>query len=433
MDIRQAEQYFRTCAPGALTSPDDARAAFAALGVPESPKKAPAGVRFVGVAGTAGKTAVASMEAAILAKAGFTCGLYRAGHAPLAERITVNGAAVTAAELAAAAQKLSALAVQPTRAAAELAVACACFSAAGCDFAVVELSDTLLAQFLPEMPVCAITQIGADGTGHSPERAARIAASVLRRGCVAVTTPSQPKAALQELIVAAGKAECELIVPEAEDVTARKARRLENHMDYGGYEATLPLVGRHSAENAAVAVEVALALWRKGFEISDEAILAGMPQVLAAGGPVLLRRRPYLLADPCHNPLQAAALARLLREAEFEHVAVIAGLSACEAPEAFFAALETGFIPEGEKDEKNQMPGMSENAVDKLYLFTPEGEEALAAEAALEAARFHFDAQRCESFAACWDKAAADGAEGIIVLGGDAACRAARHHVAKKR
>ncbi len=427
MDIQHAEQYFAACASGPAESLEPARAAFAALGLDACK------TRFIGIAGTAGKTAVASMEAAILAEAGFAAGLYMAGRGPLAERIRVNGVPAPVREISAAAQKLAALPLQPGRAAAELAAACSCFAAAGCDFAVVELPDTLLAQLLPDMPACAVTQIGPDGSGRSLERAAALAASVLRKGCAAVTTPSQPKAALQEIIVAAGRADCELTVPDGEDLSARKARRLENHMDYGGYELVLPIVGRHSAENAAVAVELALALWRKGYAISDEAILAGLAAAAAEGGPSLLRRRPYLLADPCHGPVQAAALARLLREAEFENVSVIAGLTGCETPEAFFAALETGFIPESEKTEKNQMPGMSENAVGKLYLFTPDAPEALRAETALEAARFHFDAALCESFAQCWEKASADGADAIVVLGGEAACRAARQHAAKKR
>lgn len=426
MNLQQAENYFSTCPSGPAESLTPAQAAFAALDLDKS------SIHYVAVAGTAGKTAVASMEAAILQAAGFPCGLYAAGTAPLMQRIRIGDDGPDAKSLEAAAQRLSALPQRPTRAAAELAAACACFAAAGCTFAVVEQPDTLLTQLLPDMPACAITQIGPDGSDRSLARTACIAAGVLRKGCAAVTTPSQPKAALQEIIVAAGRAECELTVPDGEDLASRKSRRLENRMNYGGYEVTLPLAGRHSAENAAVAVELALALWRRGYAVSDEAILAGLAAADAASGPNVLKRRPYLLADPCHGPLQAAALARLLREAEFEHLSVIAGLAGCEAPEAFFAALETGFIPEEEKTEKSQMAGMSENAVEKLYLFTPDAPDALKAEAALAAAKFHFDAVICADFAACWEKASADGSEGIIVLGSAEACRAAQRHAAKK-
>ena len=52
----------------------------------------PAGAAaYIPVAGTAGKTAVASLTAGILAAAGFRTGLYRAGAGPLSERITLQG------------------------------------------------------------------------------------------------------------------------------------------------------------------------------------------------------------------------------------------------------------------------------------------------------------------------------------------------------
>ena len=422
MDLTTANAYFAAC-PAAADDPQKAaQAAFAAVGA-QGP-----GIHYVAISGTAGKTAVASMEAAILSAAGFVCGLYTAGNAPLRERISVTGKPVEAKAFVKATEALAACETVLPCAAAELAAACACFKAAGCDFAVVELEDTLLAQNLPELPACAITQIGADGTGHTLERMAAVAASVLRKDTAAVTTPAQPKTALTEIIVAAGKAECELTVPEAEDLTAKKARRLENHMDYGGYEVVLPLAGRPAAENAAVAVELALALWRKGYAISDEAILTGLVTVPAACGAHLLRRRPYVLADPCHKPMQAAALAGVLRAAEFDHISAIVGLAGCEDPDAFFAALEKGFIPEDERTEKNQLAGMSDNAIDKLYLITPDAPDAVPAEAAAEAAKFHFDTTVCTDLAQAVAKARADDNEGIVILGGRTVCAAAEKH-----
>ncbi|MCI2047646.1 MAG: folylpolyglutamate synthase [Faecalibacterium sp.] len=418
MDLTKANAWFSACpAEG-----ENVAAAFSALGCAEMP------VQYVAVAGTAGKTAVASMEAAILEAAGLPCGLYLTGNEPLRERIRIAGEPAPAKAFTAAAQKLAACSEVFPRAAAELAAACFCFSAAKCAFAVVELEDALLAEHLPALPACAVTQIGEDGSGHSLERIACMASAVMRKGTAAVTTPAQPKAALTEIIVAAGKADCALTVPDGEDLTQHKARRLENHFDYGGYELVLPTVGRPAAESAAVAVELALALWRKGYEISDEAILKGLAAVQAESGAHLLRRRPYVLADPCHKPMQAAALAQLLCAAEFDHVSVIAGLSGCEKPDAFFAALENGFIPEAEKTEKNQLPGMSDNAIDHVYLVTPEGPDAVKAEDAAAAARFHFDTTVCADLEEAVEKARADGNEGILILGGKAVCRAAKKH-----
>ena len=134
----------------------------------------------------------------------------------------------------------------------KLAAACTCFAQAGCSFAVVELPDAGLAPALPQMPVCAVTHIGPDESGRSLERLAHDAAAVLREGSICVTAPDQPKAALTEIIVAAGKTNCELVVPDAEDIKFLKAHRFASQIDYGGYEAPLAFLGRHAACNAAV-------------------------------------------------------------------------------------------------------------------------------------------------------------------------------------
>lgn len=69
-------------------------------------------------------------------------------------------------------------------------------------------------------------------------------------------------------------------------------------MDYGGYTAPLAFLGRHAAGNAAVAVELALALWRKGFEIPDEAILAGLAAVENRSSIRVLSQKPSSSSTP---------------------------------------------------------------------------------------------------------------------------------------
>ena len=89
------------------------------------------------------------------------------------------------------------------------------------------------------MPVCAVTAIGPDGVSRSVERLAALAAGVMRKDAVCVTAPEQPKAVLSELVVAAAKAECELVVPDAEDITFLEAEKFTSKVDYGGYTAPM--------------------------------------------------------------------------------------------------------------------------------------------------------------------------------------------------
>ena len=193
MTIEQANQYFAAL-PDGFASTEQLRTAFTA------PVQK---VQFVGVAGTAGKTVVARLLAAILHAQGIHAGLYHAGSRPLSERICIDDAPVDEGLLALTAEALSAAEALP-RDAAELAAAANCFGAAGCTLAVVELPDAGLAEALPGMPVCAVTSVGPDGVSRSVERLAALAAGVMRKGSICVTAPEQPKAVLSSERVSQG-------------------------------------------------------------------------------------------------------------------------------------------------------------------------------------------------------------------------------------
>ena len=364
-------------------------------------------------------TAAAGLLAAILREAAFHTGFYRAGCEPLSARIAIGGVSVDPVLFCQAAEALSAAKPLP-RAAAELAAAACCFGAAGCKLAVVELPDAGLASALPQMPVCAVTAIGPDGVSRSVERLAALAAGVMRKDAVCVTAPEQPKAVLSELVVAAAKAECELVVPDAEDITFLEAEKFTSKVDYGGYTAPLAFLGRHAAGNAAVAVELALALWRKGFEIPDEAILAGLAAVENRSSIRVLSQKPLIILDACRTPQQAAALLRVLNMAKVRHMSAVIGLTGEEGAEAFFSVLESGLTPEEQKKDKGTMPGMSENPFDKVFLVAPAGTEAALAERLTEKARYHFDAVFCPTLAEAVEQAKANSRRGLLVCGSEA-------------
>lgn len=409
MTIEQANAYFASLPEG-----------FAPARQLQEALSAKAGrVDYLGVAGTAGKTTAAALTAAVLRAAGLVTGSYHAGCEPLSARIRMNGEPVAPELLAQAAETLSARETLP-RAAAELAAAARCFGEAGCALAVVELPDAGLAEALPKMPVCAVTSIGPDGISASLERSAALAAGVMRKGSICVTAPEQPKAVVSELIVAAGKADCELVVPDPDDITFLEAEKFASRVDYGGYTVPLAFLGRHAAGNAAVAVELALALWRKGFEIPDEAILAGLAAVENRSSIRVLSQKPLIILDACRTPQQAAALLRVLNMAKVRHMSAVIGLTEEEGAESFLAALETGLTSEEQKKDKSTMPGMGENPFDKVFLVAPAGTEAALAERLTEKARYHFDAVFCPTLAEAVEQAKANSRRGLLVCGSEA-------------
>ena len=411
MTIQQANQYFAAL-PDGFADP----AQLGAL-LPASVQQ----VQFVGVAGTAGKTAVARLLAAILHAQGIRAGVYHAGCEPLAARIRVDGKPVDEALLCRAADALAAHEELPLQAA-ELVAAAYCFGEAGCTLAVVELPDAGLAAVLPKMPVCAVTAVGP---------LAALAGGVMRKESICVTAPEQPKAVLSELVVAAGKCDCELVVPDPEDITFLEAEQFASRVDYGGYTVPLAFLGRHAAGNAAMAVELALALCRKEVDISDEAILDGIAAVDNRCSIRVLSQRPLVILDACRTPQQAAALLRVLNMAKVRHMSAIIGLTEEEGAEAFFSALETGLSPEEQKKDKSTMPGMSESPFDKVYLVTPAGVEEQLTQRLTEKAKYHFDAQLCTSLDEAVQLAHANTRRGLLVCGSEAAALEAAELLAK--
>ena len=417
--ILEADEFFASLPDG-----PDAVADFAAA-LP------PAGAAaYIPVAGTAGKTATASLTAGILTAAGFCTGLYKAGAGPLSDRILVDGAPLAPGSAAAGAYLDAAGNILENtllnRPAAELAAACACFGAAGCRFAVVETGDGALASALPAVPACAVTHIGPDGSGRSIERLAHDAAAVMREGTVCVTAPGQPKAALTEIIVAAGKTDCELMVPEEEDITFPEEE--DARVDYGGYDVPPAFPGYHAACNAAIAVELALALWRKGWDIPDEAILSALAGAENRSSIRILSQKPLVILDACRTPQQAAALLRVLQKAQVRDLCAVAGLESGRGAEEFFAALEKGLLPDGAPQDRAGMPGMGEaGPIDRLFVTVPPGGDPALARELADTARFHFEAEVCPSLPEALAAARAAGGRGLLICGSEAlALEAAR-------
>jgi len=76
----------------------------------------------------------------------------------------------------------------------------------------------------------------------------------------------------------------------------------------------LGLRGRHQVVNTSVAIRLAEALGKQGFEISKAAIIEGIETATHAGRLELHDGQPAWLFDGAHNPAGAQALRRFLDE-----------------------------------------------------------------------------------------------------------------------
>ena len=375
-------------------------------------------LQCIHIAGTNGKGSLAAMTSSILTAAGYKTGLTISPYVvDFRERFQIDGEMIPPRTLANLTEKvldaIDAIEAEggekPVEFEAVTALAFLWFAREKCDLVVLETGlggRCDATNVVPHKLVAAITKIGYDHMevlGDTLDKIAAEKAGIIKEGTVVVNYPDQPAEAMGPILTAAAEAHTSIITPDKDDLTLLRGKRLENRIDYGGYRAALGLPGTHQANHAAMAVEIALALWREfGYDISDDAILQGLADARMPARIEVLRRHPLLLLDGCHNPDGAKMLAAALTRADFEENLVgVLGVLA-------------------DKDYKDMLSDLAP-CFAKVYTVTPNCPRALSAEELQKEARFHTDAEAADSVADAIRKAVDYADEnnlaGVVVCG----------------
>ena len=375
-------------------------------------------LQCIHIAGTNGKGSLAAMTSSILTAAGYKTGLTISPYVvDFRERFQIDGEMIPPRTLANLTEKvldaIDAIEAEggekPVEFEAVTALAFLWFAREKCDLVVLETGlggRCDATNVVPQKLVAAITKIGYDHMevlGDTLDKIAAEKAGIIKEGTVVVNYPDQPAEAMGPILTAAAEAHTSIITPDKDDLTLLRGKRLENRIDYGGYRAALGLPGTHQANHAAMAVEIALALWREfGYDISDDAILQGLADARMPARIEVLRRHPLLLLDGCHNPDGAKMLAATLTRADFEENLVgVLGVLA-------------------DKDYKDMLSDLAP-CFAKVYTVTPNCPRALSAEDLQKEARFHTEAEAADSVADAIRKAVDFADEnnlaGVVVCG----------------
>lgn len=375
-------------------------------------------LQCIHIAGTNGKGSLAAMTSSILTAAGYKTGLTISPYVvDFRERFQIDGEMIPPRALANLTEKvldaIDAIEAEggekPVEFEAVTALAFLWFAREKCDLVVLETGlggRCDATNVVPHKLVAAITKIGYDHMevlGDTLDKIAAEKAGIIKEGTVVVNYPDQPAEAMGPILTAAAEAHTSIITPDKDDLTLLRGKRLENRIDYGGYRAALGLPGTHQANHAAMAVEIALALWREfGYDISDDAILQGLADARMPARIEVLRRHPLLLLDGCHNPDGAKMLAATLTRADFEENLVgVLGVLA-------------------DKDYKDMLSDLAP-CFAKIYTVTPNCPRALSAKELQKEARFHTDAEAADSVADAIRKAVDYADEnnlaGVVVCG----------------
>ncbi len=285
---------------------DRMRALMAELGNPE------AQYPIIHVAGTKGKGSVSALAASALQAAGYKTGLYTSPHLQdYAERIQVDGQPIPHADLAVLVEEIKpAVARVPYLTTFEITTALGFlyFARQDCDAAVIEvgLGGRLDATNIVTPRVSVITSLSLDHTLVLGDTLAQIAgekAGIIKPGVPVVSSPQKDEA-LVVLQKIADENNCAFTLvgrdvkfePLSHSIDGQTLQLSPFNLQ--PLKLTIPLLGEHQVQNAAVAYA---ALKASGLEITDEAIQKGFATAKWRGRFEIARREPPLIFESAHN------------------------------------------------------------------------------------------------------------------------------------
>ena len=311
------------------------------------------------IAGSKGKGSTAAMIAAILSQAGMRTGLFTNPHLiTLRERIQINRQLISRQTFADLVAELQGH-LQPARRGQprrfrtffELTTALSFlhFARQQVDMAVVEvgLGGRLDTTNVLTPQVAVLTPIGLEHTHILGDTLTAIAgekAGIIKPHACVVSAPQEPEAA------AVFEQQCQeqvatlLMAGRDFGWQVMDASPAGTRMRFRGFghdlNVAVPLVGRHQAANAAVAVAVCLQLRQQGWAISDDPIRDGIAEVQWEGRAEIIGRQPWVVLDAAHTVESARCLANTLDELfDAERLFLVLGMATDKKVEDFVAAL----------------------------------------------------------------------------------------------
>jgi dihydrofolate synthase/folylpolyglutamate synthase len=308
----------------------------ASLGNPERDYK------VIHVAGTKGKGSVAALCASAIKENGYRVGLYTSPHLEdFTERIQVNGEPISSLELTELVEEIKPfVAAIPELTTFEITTALAFlhFSRQEVEVAVLEvgLGGRLDATNVCEPDVTVITSISYDHTDLLGDTLAEIAgekAGIIKAKVPVVVSP-QPDGARRAIEQIAAEREAPLI-RVGEDLrfkslsrnfreqtlkvwTSEEYHPLSSKGIYAGdgrnapVDLTIPLLGDHQVENAAVAFAALQVFQANGVPLREGSIQNGFRGVRWPGRFEILQESPPVIIDSAHNRDSAQKLRRTL-------------------------------------------------------------------------------------------------------------------------
>ncbi len=275
-------------------------------------------LRFIHVGGTNGKGSTATMISEILISAGYRTGLFTSPFLTrFNERIRINGEPIDDKSLAETASRVREISEKYGAEVSEFAFITAAammyFKSQKCDFAVLEvgLGGRLDAtNVIEKSDVSVLTAIGLDHCQYLGETINEISKEklgIVKPGSPLVLFPKQEAVVFENAKKVCAELGSELIVPDLPE----KYDSAERSFLYKGEKYYLAMDGEFQTLNAATAIEAAICLAKKGYNINRENIKTGLGRAKIRGR---LDRVGNVIIDGAHNPQAVSALLKELEE-----------------------------------------------------------------------------------------------------------------------
>jgi len=276
-------------------------------------------LKFIHIAGTNGKGSTSIMLSSILTAAGLKTGLNTSPHlVKYNERIKINGQDISDEDLIGAAEEVRDAVSQmediPTEFERFTAISFVYFAKVMCDIVVLEVGlggrlDSTNVINAPEVAV--ITNLGLEHTevlGDTIEKIAFEKSGIIKKGCDVVLYHQSPEA---EAVVKSKAFECgsDITITNPDEQKLVSCDLFGQTIDYRSRKSLLlNLIGVYQYYNCAVVLDTVDALIKRGFQISEEAVMEGLKAVKWPARFEVLSRKPLVLLDGAHNPNGVEAL-----------------------------------------------------------------------------------------------------------------------------
>ena len=281
-------------------------------------------LKFVHIAGTNGKGSCAAMLASVLKTAGYKTGLFTSPYLfRFNERMQINGREIDNDILADVVTRVSIPAEimedHPTEFELMTAAAMLWYAEEGCDIVVLEVGlggrfDATNVISRPEVSV--IMNIGLDHTkilGDTVEKIAAEKAGIIKAGCPCVLY-QQSDSVTQVIRQRCGEVGAELHIADFSAIKTEFDSLEGQVFTYKGEAYAIPLLGAHQLKNAAVVIETAETLRRRGWKLPHEDVEHGLYAVSWPARFEVVSDGPCFVVDGGHNPQCAQTVAENLKK-----------------------------------------------------------------------------------------------------------------------